>query len=55
MHIEKFKEGLPWESRVESPSCNAGDTGSVSGQGTRILYAVEQLGLCTSAGEPAHH
>ena len=30
---------------VESPPCNAGDAGSIPDQGTRILYAVEQLSL----------
>ena len=28
---------------VESPPCNAGDSGSIPGQGTKIPHALEQL------------
>ena len=28
---------------VKNPPCNAGDTGSIPGQGTRILHTSEQL------------
>ena len=31
---------------LKSPSCNAGDEGSIPGQGTRIPHSVEQLSLC---------
>ena len=39
-------------SLVESPPCNAGDLGSIPGQGTRIPHALEQAGLCFATTEP---
>ena len=39
-------ESLPW---------NAGDVGSIPGQGTRVLHAMEQLGPCATTTEPRHH
>ena len=39
----------PWDVPggpvVRNPSCNAGDVGSVSGQGTKIPHAAERLSL----------
>ena len=37
---------------VKNLPCNAGDTGSVPGQGTKIPYATGQLSLCVAASEP---
>ena len=36
---------------MKNPPCNAGDTGSVPGQGTKIPYAAGQLSLCTATVE----
>ena len=33
---------------VENPSCNAGDTGSIPGQGTKIPCATGQLSPCAA-------
>ena len=40
---------------VKNRSCNAGDTGSIPGQGTKISHAVGQLSLCAATTEPLHH
>ena len=37
---------------VESSLCNARDTGSISGQGTKIPHATGQQGLCATTAEP---
>ena len=37
---------------VKNPSCNAGDTSSIPGQGTKIPHAAGQLSLCTTTTEP---
>ena len=38
---------------VKNPPCNAGDVGSIPGQGTKILHAVElKLSPCTTKKEP---
>ena len=37
---------------VKSLPCNAGDSGSISGQGTKISHASELLSLCTK--DPAY-
>ena len=36
---------------VKKPPCNAGDTGSIPGQGIKIPNATEQLSLCTITRE----
>ena len=36
---------------VKNPPCNAGDTGSIPGQGIKIPNATEQLSLCTITRE----
>ena len=38
---------------VKNPPTNAGDTGSIPGQGTKIPHAPEQLGPRTSTAELA--
>ena len=37
----------------ENPPCNAGDTGSIPAQGTRIPHVVEQLSLAPQLGPDA--
>ena len=44
--------GLPWWSSC-LPS-NAGDMGSIPGQGTKIPHAVGQLSLCATTTEIMH-
>ena len=39
---------------VKNPPCNAGDKGLISGWGTKILYATEQLSLHTPTSESVH-
>ena len=36
---------------VENPPCNAGDSGSIPGQGTKISHATEHLGPHTTTKE----
>ena len=40
---------------VEKLTCNAGDTGSIPSQGTKIPHAMEQLSLCVATTELACH
>ena len=40
---------------VKNPPANAGDMGSIPGQGTKILHALEQLNPSPSTSEPVHH
>ena len=40
---------------VKNPPANAGDMGSIPGQGTKIPHAVEQLSLCATTTEPMSH
>ena len=40
---------------VENPPSNAGDTSSISGQGTKIPHAVGQLSPCMATTEPPGH
>ena len=37
---------------VRNPPCNAGDTGSIPGRGTKIPHAARQLSSRTSTREP---
>ena len=39
---------------VKNPPSNAGDTGSIPGQVTKIPHAVEQLSPQAATTEPAH-
>ena len=39
---------------VENPPANAGDVGSIPGQGTKIPHAVEKLSPCAATTEPVH-
>ena len=40
---EKLSQGLPGGPGVKNPPCNAGDTGLIPGQGTKIPHAKGQL------------
>jgi len=44
-------QDFPGGPVVKNPPTNAGDTGSIPGQGTKIPHAVEQLILCTTTTE----
>ena len=37
---------------VKNLPCNAGDMGSIPGQGANIPHAIEQLSPCTTSTEP---
>ena len=37
---------------VKNPPSNAGDTGSIPGQGTKIPHVVGQLSPCATTTEP---
>ena len=39
---------------IENLPCNAGDSGSIPGQGTKIPHTVEQLSLRTTTAELVH-
>ena len=40
---------------VKKPPCNAGDTGSIPGQRTKIPHAMEQLSPGAATTEPSCH
>ena len=40
---------------VKNPPSNAGDAGSIPGQGTKIPHAVRQLSPCAAITEQASH
>ena len=42
---------IPGDPVVKSLPSNAGDTGSIPGQGTKIPHAVGQLSLCATTRE----
>ena len=43
-HTQKHTErDFPGGPVLKNPPCNAGDTGSIPGQGTKIPHVVEQL------------
>ena len=39
---------------VKNPFCNAGDTGSIPGQRTKILHGMGQQSLRAATTEPTH-
>ena len=39
---------FPGGSVVKNLPCNAGDAGSIPGQGTKIPHAMEQLSICAA-------
>ena len=46
--VKHINRNFPDGPVVKSLPCNAGDTGSVPGQGTKIPHAMEQLNPCHS-------
>ena len=55
--IASFKnipQDFPDGPVVKIPPSNAGNTGSISGQGNEITYAIGQLSLNFTAAEPKH-
>ena len=48
---------FPGDPVVENLPCNAGDTGSIPGRGTKIPHALEHLSLrlATTAPMPCHN
>ena len=48
-------QDFPCGPLVKNLQCNARDTDSISGQGSKIPYAVEQLGLCATTTESPSH
>ena len=50
--LKSLPRGFPGGPMVKNPPSNAGDTGSIPGQGTKIPLAVGQLSLCAAAREP---
>ena len=43
---------FPRDPMVKNLPCNAGDMGSIPGQGTKIPHTVEQLSLSVTTTEP---
>ena len=55
--IEFQKEGerdSPGGPVVKNLSCNAGDSGSIPGWGTKIAHAAGLLSPCATIREPSH-
>ena len=48
-----MNQDFPGGPVVKNPPCNAKDTGSTSGPGTKIPHVAEQLSPCATATEPA--
>ena len=55
MHITTMHRDFPGSPVVKSPPCNAGDTGSIPGQGIKNPTAAEQLSLRTTTRESVDH
>ena len=51
----KSPRDFPRGPVVKNPPCNAGDAGSIPGQGTKIPHAIEQLSQRASTTEPLSH
>ena len=50
--VKGIGEGLPGGPVVKNLPYNAGDVGSIPGQGSKILHATEQLSLCVTMKDP---
>ena len=48
----RFARDFPGGPVVKNPLSNAGDLGSIPGQGTKIPHAVGQLSLHTTTTDP---
>ena len=55
MVSETTKMGFPGGPVVKNLLCSTGGTGLTLGQGTKIPHAMEQVSLCATNTEPAHH
>ena len=49
---ERIFGDFPDSPVVKNPPSNAGDTGSIRGQGIKVLHAKGQLNPCTTTREP---
>ena len=49
---KNYRGHFPGGPAVKIPLCNAGDVGTIPGQGTRILHAVGQLSPHATTAEP---
>ena len=54
-HSEVTFHDFPGGSVVKNLPCNAGDAGSIPGQGTKIPRAVGQLSPSATTTEPSRH
>ena len=54
MSLKEEERDFPCGPVVKNPPSNAGDMGSISGQGTKIPHAMGQLSLCPATTEPTH-
>ena len=52
--IKSLSRDFPGGPVVKNPCSNAGDEGSIPGQGTKIPHASLWLSLHATTGEPAH-
>ena len=55
MLSETTKMEFPGGPVVKNLLCSTGGTGLTLGQGTKIPHATEQVSLCATNTEPAHH
>ena len=49
--MSKYPGDFPGGPVVKNPPYNAGDTGSIPGQGTKIPHAVGQISPCATTTE----
>ena len=45
LKVKKKVSNIPGGPVIKNPPCNAGDVGSIPGQGTKIPYALKQLAI----------
>ena len=55
MVVKNQPEDFPGGPMVKNPPANPRDKGSISGPGTKIPNAVEQLSLCVTTTESMNH
>ena len=53
--LKTVSEDFPGGPVVKTSPSNAGDVGSIPGQGTKIPHALGQLSLCAATTESACH
>ena len=54
-HYRQISQDFPGGPVVKNLPCNARDSGSTPGQGTKIPHAMQQLSPSSTTTEPAHH